>query len=49
MSRMRQTAPDNRDRVQGIALYKGGDSAQDSHHGTLKFRQPATVSANVTQ
>ncbi len=27
---------------------KGGDSAQDRNHGTLRFRQPATVSKNVT-
>ncbi len=27
---------------------RGGDSAQDKYHGTLKFGQPATVSENVT-
>ncbi|MGO9122973.1 MAG: hypothetical protein ACLQPD_35800 [Desulfomonilaceae bacterium] len=28
---------------------KGGEHAQDIDHGTFKFRQPATVSENVTQ
>jgi len=28
---------------------KGGDSAQDRNHGTLKIGQPETVRENVTQ
>ena len=27
---------------------RGGDSAQERNHGTLKFRQPVTVNENVT-